>query len=876
MGKRGGKKDWHSRGQRGGNHNHSGQRVNYAEVVKHNTTFEAYYNALGIFEHHEKEDFWAAFRRELPNSFRFTGSKRHALAVQQRLIDFYIPEIIRIRHEDDVKVEPPTCVQWFPDQLAWSMTTPKNIVRRFPPFASFQKFLVSETSIGNINRQEVVSMIPPLFMHIEPGMTVLDLCAAPGSKAAQLLEMLHTGEEDRVRLVQHSFASETKAFVDPANPLLKSTTGDEPSDSRYLDDGRSTGLLIANDVDYKRSHMLVHQMKRLCSPNLIVTNHDATHFPSIRLPSKPTANETLPSSQYLKFDRILADVPCSGDGTCRKNPNIWKDWNPSNPLGLHITQVRILVRALQMLKVGGRVVYSTCSLNPVENEAVVASAIERCGGLSRVCLIDCTNEIPGLRRKPGLANWAVMDKQSRVWNSWEEVRVMQEQDPSGLSRLVEGMFAPVSPRELIPLGRCMRVLPHQQDTGGFFIAVLEKLSEIKARPESGPASTPKAALHTTTNPELEEEKSNPAPSETIKSDGISNNSVEQEPHKISRIDQQIPLDLSATLIKRNRDDEEESGLSPKRPKGEDYEGLADIAESKTGLQHEDTVPPENVETETIFSPSLQTKGKKHGQYFADVFRYLPADHEELKIIFQFFGLSPRFPRDRFMVRNISGEPVKSIYYTSALVRDILTENEGKGMKFVHSGIKMFVKQDIQKVGCCKWRIQNEGMPLIEAWVSENRVIRMKSRAVFRKLLVEMFPKLAGDSWKDLGDIGERARDIELGCYVLQVEDSEGEDGFGESMVFPIWRSLHSLNLMLPKEDRKALLLRLYNDETPLSNHTMASDGQKKNSDAVALDSEEALATQGDTKDESRAGKLGLGLDTLSKDLPSKPDQEPIN
>ena len=79
------------------------------------------------------------------------------------------------------------------------MTTPKNVIRRFPPFASFQKFLVAESDVGNISRQEVVSMIPPLVMDLKPGMTVLDLCAAPGSKSAQLIEMVHGGEEERTR-----------------------------------------------------------------------------------------------------------------------------------------------------------------------------------------------------------------------------------------------------------------------------------------------------------------------------------------------------------------------------------------------------------------------------------------------------------------------------------------------------------------------------------------------------------------------------------------------------------------------------------------------------------------------------------------------------
>ncbi|KAL9098186.1 MAG: hypothetical protein Q9187_009712, partial [Circinaria calcarea] len=273
--------------------------------------------------------------------------------------DFYIPEISSITYEGDF-VEAPRPVTWYPDQLAWFMTTPKNVIRRFPPFASFQKFLVAESDVGNISRQEVVSMIPPLLMDIKPGMTVLDLCAAPGSKSAQLIEMVHGGEEERARRV----------VSDMANGLNRSES------ENYGDDGRSTGLLIANDVDYKRAHMLVHQMKRLSSPNTIVTNHDATIYPSIKLPSEPSPSGKPIPNRYLKFDRILADVPCSGDGTARKNVEIWRNWTPSNGLGLHMTQVRILVRALQMLKVGGRVVYSTCSMNPVEDEAVLATAIE--------------------------------------------------------------------------------------------------------------------------------------------------------------------------------------------------------------------------------------------------------------------------------------------------------------------------------------------------------------------------------------------------------------------------------------------------------------------------------------------------------------------
>src|SRR6195952_4215134 len=184
-------------------------------------------------------------------------------------------------------------VPWYPDDLAWWMTTPKNVVRRFPPFAAFQKYLVSETSVGNISRQEVVSMIPPLVMDLQPGMTVLDMCAAPGSKAAQLLEMVHRGEEARVHKSLQIYAEEDGRQMSPGIG--------EDSDELELDSsdcGRATGLLIANDSDYKRAHMLIHQLKRLSSPNLIVTNHDATLYPSIKL---PPSKENPASNQYLKF-----------------------------------------------------------------------------------------------------------------------------------------------------------------------------------------------------------------------------------------------------------------------------------------------------------------------------------------------------------------------------------------------------------------------------------------------------------------------------------------------------------------------------------------------------------------------------------------------
>ena len=725
---------------------------------------------------------------------------RHAIPVQQRLKDHYIPEITSIRHNDEL-VDPPKPLPWYPDQLAWQMTTPKAVVRRFPPFASFQKFLVSETTVGNISRQEAVSMIPPLLMDIRPGMTVLDLCAAPGSKSAQLIEMVHGGEEARIRKVLRKVKQEEGREISPDGDEIKHEMQEEGQKGDWSDDGRTTGLLIANDVDYKRAHMLIHQMKRLNSPNLIVTNHDATFYPSIKLPSDTASRGGNAKGRYLKFDRILADVPCSGDGTCRKNINVWRDWNPGNAMGLFPTQVRILVRALQMLKPGGRVVYSTCSMNPVENEAVVATAIERCGGLSKVTLVDCSPALPELQRRSGLKTWKVMDKQGKMWRSWDEVeKVKNDQGIEGLGKLVDGMFPPKksSPAEDIPLERCMRVYSHLQDTGGFFITVLEKKTEFKVRQEGETKaaepelakSEPKTSILAVVD-EIEAQPANGAnPVEHIESlDDIAppqlNDGEVENPSAAARQNKENPPTELISNRKRELDDIADAEMSVKRPKFRDEVDEA----APRGLEDRqvhyppppgaelDITRPEAPEPPEPTPPASNPMKKRNNQPFEEPFKYLDSDHDVLKTIYDFYHLHPRFPRDRFMVRNASGNPAKTIYYTSALARSILTENEGKGLKFVHCGVKMFVKQDVQKEDVCRWRIQTDGLPILETWIGEERVVRLHSRKTLRSLLVEMFPKVDGEGWKELGEIGERVRDITMGCCILRVETSEGEDGF---------------------------------------------------------------------------------------------------
>jgi multisite-specific tRNA:(cytosine-C5)-methyltransferase len=656
--------------------------------------------------------------------------------VQQRLVDHYIPQIINVKHDGRI-VEPPKPIEWFPEKLAWAMTTPKNVIRKFPPFATFQKFLVSETSVGNISRQEVVSMIPPLLLDIQPGHTVLDMCAAPGSKSAQLIELLHGGEEARIRKMVQKIAKENGREASPGGIEVKAEETDPNVENDWSDDGRATGLLVANDREYKRAQMLVHQVKRLNSPNIIVTNHDATQFPSIRIPGEGN------TPRYMKFDRILADVPCSGDGTVRKSPNIWKDWLPGSGLGLHVTQVRILVRALQMLKVGGRVVYSTCSLNPVENEAVISAAIDRCGGSSKIRIVDCKDALPGLKRTPGLRAWKVVDKKGRIFSSWEEYNEKtKDEDLDEKMKLVQGMFPLAGPEDTnaAPVERCIRVYPHFQDTGGFFITALEKLSEIRARPEKEGTAKSKPTT--------------PAASTEQVSEGA--------------------LAESSTTLKRPREEDNEAPSSPKKTRLENGAAM-DVDTPTNGastplLKADDYEAPRDAGAPSSFS-------KKKDTQFEEPYKYLRPDHPELVKIYDFYEISSRFPKDRYMVRNATGEPVKAVYYTSERVRDILVCNEGQGIKFVQAGVKMFMKQDAQGQDICRWRVQSEGIPILEPWVGEGRVIRLYKRETLRKLLIEMFPRIGNGEYKRFDEVGERAMNISMGCCVLRVETSDAEDGF---------------------------------------------------------------------------------------------------
>ncbi|KAH4054850.1 hypothetical protein HBH49_068100 [Parastagonospora nodorum] len=820
------------RGGGGGGGGRDTRTEPWSDIPRKNELFESYYRMGGFMEEAEFEEMWKALQTDLPNSFRFTGTKSDALAVREIFKQRYVPAIAAKKFEGK-PVPPPEPVNAFPDELVWHMKTHKKVIRRHAPFADFQKFLVAEAASGNISRQEVVSMIPPHFLDVKPGMVVLDMCAAPGSKSAQLAEMIHGDEEDRVRRAANG------------EPTGSGEDGD------YSDDGRSTGLLIANDTDYKRAGMLVHQVKRLNFPNLIVTQHDASIFPSIELPSSGQ------KKNYLKYDRILADVPCAGDGTARKNPNVWQKWTPKDGLGLHNLQLRILFRGLQMLKKGGRMVYSTCSMNPVENEAVVAAAIEACGGNSKVQLLDCADLLPNLKRRPGLNVWKVLDtsqvsvgaeKTAHLFTSWEAFEkakakyAAEEPERSFSTKITPGCFPPIpkSPEERIPLERCIRVYPHLQDTGGFFIAVIEKLDDIKVTQVQNPENAAKSQ-RSKDNATKTTDASVPTPEENVIEVDATKGETEAD-------------EENGANLKRKLDDTEETAAQKKVRTDEDT--LAESLENGSAAET-DAKPAANGSTDSAVVKEAKLKPENQSQN-KEYFEYLPSDDATIASIMDFFGIHERFPRNRFMVKNKEGLSLNKIYYTSELAKHILQQNKGRGMKFIHCGVVMFVAHKIKDKDYthAPWRLQSEGIRIIEPWASK-RIVNCTSKHTLHQLIVEMFPKLPREGEHGLGEVGDQLQAMDIGCCFVRVEKDDAQE-IPFRMVLPLWRHPGSANLMVDKDDRKAMLLRLFNEkDTEIINHVAdkAKAEQQKQDDAAAAEAkEEAGVSDGEGVNEEDIAK----------------------
>lgn len=214
--------------------------------------------------------------------------------------------------------------------------------------------------------QEEIALTAVELLDPQPGERVLDLCAAPGGKTAQIATRL-----------------------------------------------AGTGTVIANEKNIGRLSSLSSTIGRLGLANVIVTNYDG---------------RTIPLAPH-SCDRVLVDVPCSGEGTIRKGfQNI--NWRPGYSEWISSVQRQILDHALQLVKPGGVVVYSTCTFAPEENEAVLDKVLGERGVVEPVSL-------PGLTAMPGLTEW-----QGKTYRA--------------------------------DVAHAQRYFPHFNNTGGFFAARIRR------------------------------------------------------------------------------------------------------------------------------------------------------------------------------------------------------------------------------------------------------------------------------------------------------------------------------------------------------------------------------------------------------------------
>lgn len=228
---------------------------------------------------------------------------------------------------------------------------------------------------GYFIKQSLSSQIPAHILKPQAGECVLDLCAAPGSKTTQLAAMM-----------------------------------------------KNEGCLIANDMARKRMTPLAARLDANCCYNTVTMNTFAERLPQFLTPD---------------FDAVLADVPCSGLGDATNlAENRYRYERCKNVQAFHDIQYSIALAGAKLLRVGGRLLYSTCSLNPAENEAIVHRLCSRWP--LRLCEIGA---LDGICFDAGLTEY---------------------QDQS------------LSPE----LTKCKKVLPWKNDTQGFFVALLQKYDEF--------------------------------------------------------------------------------------------------------------------------------------------------------------------------------------------------------------------------------------------------------------------------------------------------------------------------------------------------------------------------------------------------------------
>ncbi len=239
--------------------------------------------------------------------------------------------------------------------------------------------------LGGFYMQESASMLPAELLQAEPGDTVLDMSAAPGSKTTEIGAHM-----------------------------------------------QSRGVILANDIQEKRLWTLKSAIHRSGLINVIVTKKVGQWFAK---------------HMTERCDRVLCDAPCTAQGTVRKDSDALRYCSIESIEKMSRLQYQLLESAIHSTKVGGRIIYSTCTLTPEENEGVIFGMLERFPDQIEVVDPRTLNIAPDGFWDQAIADSALVQKS-----------------------LIPDLKSPV------PL---IRLWPHTYDTEGFFSAVLRKVSPTK-------------------------------------------------------------------------------------------------------------------------------------------------------------------------------------------------------------------------------------------------------------------------------------------------------------------------------------------------------------------------------------------------------------
>ncbi len=198
-----------------------------------------------------------------------------------------------------------------------------------------------EHLLGYFYIQELASTLPIISLNVKPNQRILDLCASPGSKTTQIASSM-----------------------------------------------KNSGLIIANEISLKRIKILSSNLERCGVTNAIITRKEGNAL-CRRL-----------KNLDFKFDKILVDAPCSGEGTLRSSKQTYYQWNLKIVKSLPRLQKSLFASAFELLKIGGEIIYSTCTHAPEENEGVVNWALENFKGEIGIEKI----ELP-VTTRPGICSW---------------------------------------------------------------------------------------------------------------------------------------------------------------------------------------------------------------------------------------------------------------------------------------------------------------------------------------------------------------------------------------------------------------------------------------------------------------------------------------